>query len=192
MNTTNIREENRQERFARKKKETRFYVFRVMTTPIYLIPSVIVYFSSFLLWIYDLRGSSYYHLLQPIVELNISILGLFIIVSSANIPFVTSFTRSLLKILLTGWVVILIQFSKLDQLDQSVWIVLSGFAFIYLEVLFDINDCLQKVKEFQFKKVRFFNGSFIKSHSIPITIVAVAVINLILSYFISDLLKSIA
>jgi len=96
-----------------------------------------------------------------------------------NLKFLIFIAKSLMmKIMFTVWVVIIVQFSSMGQIEQNVWVILSAFFFVYLEVLLDINDCLFQIKNnFKIPKIKFITTTFIKENSIALPIFCLGIIN---------------
>jgi hypothetical protein len=148
--------------------------------------------STLLFWAKSLKGTAYSELLDTILTLNLMAIGLFMALGYMNLKFIIVIFKSLTKIMFTVWVVIIVQFSTMNQIDQNAWIVLSAFFFVYLEVLLDINDCLFQVKDdFRIPKIKFITSTFIKENSLSISILCLSIINSALSYFIINLLGAI-
>ncbi len=184
--------ETRTEKTQKRKREFRKQVLSIPQMLLILIISLLFYMSSLVLWVKTLYGTVYFDLLDILLTMNIMALGLFMGLGYMNLKFLIVLVKSMLKIMFTVWVVLIVQFSSLGQIEQNAWIILSAFFFVYLEVLLDINDCLFQVKDdFKIPKIKFITSSFIKENSISLSIIFLCLINLILSYFIIDLLEAI-
>ena len=156
-----------------------------------LLLSFVLYAFSMAFILTPLNGTPYSTMADGMITINVMAIGIFMLVGFTNIKLLVVFIKSLLKIMFTVWLVTIIQFSKLNQVEQNVWTVLSAFFFVYLEVLLELNDFLFQVPDFQSKKIHFLNNNFLKKYSIPISITFLSFINFILSFFIVDLLKII-
>lgn len=125
-----------------------------------------------------------------LITINIMAVGLFMILGYMNLTFLIVLVRSALKILFTVWVVVIVQFSVMDQIEQNVWIILSAFFFVYMEVLFELNERLHQVKDtFSIPKIKFLTATIIKDHSLSISIFFMSIINFFLCYSIINLLE---
>lgn len=183
---------SRAERIKREKVENRKHLLSLPKVFLFLIVSIVIYLSSLFLWVKALEGTTYSDLLEFIIQINIISVGLFIAIGCSKSKFLIVIIRSLLKLLLTVWVVLIVQFSSMNSMGQSVWLIGLPFFFVYLEVLLDINDVLNQVKkDFAIPKMKFVNGDMLKNHSIAISIIFLAVLNVVISYFIGDLLEAI-
>ncbi|KOP65571.1 hypothetical protein AMS62_10170 [Bacillus sp. FJAT-18019] len=184
--------ETRVEKYRKRKQEFRKLILGVPRMLFFLIISLFAYMISILLWTKSLSGTVYYDLLGTIITINLMAVGLFMGICYMNIKFFIVLVKSLLKIMFTVWIVIIVQFSSMEQLIQNVWIILSAFFFVYLEVLIDINDSLFQVKDdFKVPKFKFLTSTFLKDNSISISILFLSIINGILSFFIIDVLNAI-
>lgn len=147
---------------------------------------------TLLLWSKTLHETVYFDLLDTVITINIMAVGLFMGLGYMNLKFLIVIIKSLMKIMFTVWVVLIVQFSSMGQIEQNAWVILSAFFFVYLEVLLDINDCLFQVKDnFQIPKIKFITSTFIKENSIALSIFSLGIMNSILSYFIVDLFDAI-
>ncbi|WP_256762171.1 hypothetical protein [Cohnella sp. WQ 127256] len=183
--------ESRTERGQARRRE---FWKQILFTPkllLTLLISVILYVLSLFLLMSPLDGAPYKDLVDGIIKINILTILIFVIVGFTNIKIIVIFVKSIIKILFTVWLVTIIQFSKLEQMEQNVWIVLSSFFFVYLEVLLEVNDFIFQVPSFQNRKITFLNDTLLKDYSIPTSITILAFINMALSFAIVDLLKAI-
>lgn len=180
------------EKELKRKKELKKRILGIPKMLLFLIISLLVYMSSMALWYKMLSGTNYYDLVETIVTINTMAVGLFMALGYMNLKFIIVLVKSLLKIMFTVWVVVIVQFSTMQQIDQNAWIILSAFFFVYLEVLLDINDCLHQVKsDFKVTRLKFLNSTFIKENSLSLSILLLSIINGVLSYFIVDLLNAV-
>lgn len=155
-----------------------------------LIVSLVFYLISLGFWEKALKGTIYYGLLDSIVTINIMTVVLFMALGYMNLKFIIILVKSALKILFTVWVVVIVQFSTLDQIEQNVWIILSAFFLVYMEVLLELNDCLHQVNDnFRIPKIKFITAIFIKENSLSISIFFMSIINVFLSYSVINLLE---
>ncbi|NGM84787.1 hypothetical protein G5B47_20500 [Paenibacillus sp. 7124] len=183
--------ETRIEKSKKRKKEIRKQVLSIPKMLIILIISFFIYILTLVLWANTLKGTAYYDLLDTILKIYIMTVGFFMGLGYMNLKFIIVLVKSLIKIMFTVWVVIIVQFSSMEQVEQNIWIILSAFFFVYLEVLLDINDCLFQVKDdFRIPKIKFLTSTFIKENSISLSIMCLGIINSILSFFIVDLLDA--
>src|SRR5690606_21036027 len=97
----------------------------------------------------------------------------------------------LVRIGFTVWVVLLVQLSSMNQIEQNIWIIICAVFFVYFEVLTDFNTLFHEFDGYQSSLVGFFNSEFLKEYSVPLSIILTAIINVIMSFFIIDLLKTI-
>lgn len=184
--------ETRIDRNQKRKEEFQRQILSIPKMLIFLVISLFVYLLSLLLWAKSLQGTVYCDLLDAILTLNVMAIGVFMLLGYMNLKFIIVIFKSLIKIWLTVWVVIIVQFSSMDQIEQNAWIILSAFFFVYLEVLLDINDCLFQVKDdFRIPKIKYITSTFIKENSLSISILCLSIINSALSHSIIDLLKAI-
>ncbi len=166
-----------------------------MSTPkllLFLATSFIIYLLSTGLWVRTLYHSTYKDLIDTALTINIMSVGFFIIVGFANIKPIVIFFKSLIKIAFTVWVVLLVQFSALSQEEQKAWVILCGLFFVYLEVFLDFNDMFHGLKEFQSNKIKFLNNKFFEDYSLPLSLLLTSLLNIILSFFIIDLLNALS
>lgn len=184
--------ETRVEKAQKKKKEFKKQIFGIPKMLFFLILSLLMYMFTLFLWGRMLSGTVYYDLVETIVTINIMAIAFFLGLGYMNFKFLIVLVKSFLKIMFTVWIVIIVQFSSMEQIEQNAWIVLSAFFFVYLEVLLDINDCLFQIKDdFKMPKIKFLTSTFIKENSLSISIVLLSIINGGLSYFIVDILNAI-
>ncbi|MBD8026010.1 hypothetical protein H9636_05000 [Ureibacillus sp. Re31] len=183
---------SRAERIKREKVENRKHLLSLPKVFLFLIVSIVIYLSSLFLWVKALEGTTYSELLESVIQMNIIAVGLFIALGCLNWELITVIIRSLLKIVFMVWVVLMVLFFPMSSMGESVWLIGLPFFFVYLEVLLDINDVLNQVKkDFAIPKMKFVNGDMLKNHSIAISIIFLAVLNVVISYFIGDLLEAI-
>lgn len=184
--------ESRTEKIQKRKREIRKQILGIPKVLFILIVSLLLYMLTFKLWGIRLNETVYFELFETIVRINIMAVGIFMAIGYFNLRFFITLVKSFLKILFTVWVVVIVQFSSMGQVEQNVWIILSVFFFVYLEVLLEINDCLFQVKEnFELPKLKFITSTFIKENSLALSIMCLAVINAVMSFFIIDLLNAI-
>ncbi|MEK9197075.1 hypothetical protein ACH0B5_14045 [Ureibacillus sp. 179-F W5.1 NHS] len=176
---------SRAERIKREKVENRKHLLSLPIVFLSLIVSIVIYLSSLFLWVKAIEGTTYSGVLESIIQINMIAVGLFIALGCLNLKFMTVIIRSLLKLLFMIWVVLMVQFSPMAQ---NMWLIILPFFFVYLEVLLDIHGGLLQMK---FSKIKFMSADFLKNHSVAISIIILAVINVVLSYFIDDLLETI-
>lgn len=182
----------RVEKEIKRKQEFKNQMLSIPKMLIFLIISLLIYMATMALWYKALSGTIYYDLVGTIVTINLMAVGIFMALGYMNLKFLIVIVKSLLKIMFTVWVVVIVQFSTMQQTDQNAWIILSAFFFVYLEVLLDINDCLHQVKEdYKITRIKFVNSTFIKENSLSLSILLLSFINGVLSYFIVDLLDAI-
>ncbi|SFB25270.1 hypothetical protein SAMN05216312_1051 [Cohnella sp. OV330] len=184
--------QTRTERTIQRKREFRKQVLITPKLIFSLFFCLIFYSISQLILTQPLKGTSYDEIVGGITKVNIMAIGIFCIAGFTNIKILVVLIKSILKIMFTVWMVTIIQFSKLEQIEQNVWIILSSFFFVYLEVLLELNDVLFQIPEFQNKKIKFLNSNFLRAYSVPISIFALSLINILLSFFIIDLLKELS
>lgn len=153
--------------------------------------SVLIYGFSLYLWGRTLKGTIYFSLLDSLFDVNIAVIVLFMIIGYARLKYLNIVIESLFKILFTVWVVLVIQFSSLNQIDQNVWLIVSVFAAAYLEVLIKVNDYFHDMSDFQNKKIKFLNKKFIVNISIPLSLITLSIINIFISYSIKELLLTL-
>ncbi|MEY9094396.1 hypothetical protein [Paenibacillus sp. RC84] len=154
--------------------------------------SIIIYGSSLLLWERILKGTIYFDLLENLLEINIAVIGLFMMIGYARLKYLNIVVESLFKILFTVWVALIVQFSSLNQIEQNAWIIVSVFAAAYLEVLIKINDYFHDMADFQHKKYKLLNKKLVVNLSIPLSIITLSAINIFISYSVKDLLIKIS
>ncbi|MGG1519036.1 hypothetical protein ABE504_26735 [Paenibacillus oryzisoli] len=154
--------------------------------------SIMIYGLSLLLWGRILKGTIYFDLLGNLLEINIAVIGLFMMIGYARLKYLNIVIESLFKILFTVWVALIVQFSSLNQIEQNAWIIVSVFAAAYLEVLIKINDYFHDMADFQHKKYKLLNKKFVVNLSIPLSIITLSGINIFISYSVKDLLVTIS
>lgn len=154
--------------------------------------SILTYGFSLILWGRVLKGTIYFDLLDSLLEINIVVIGLFMMIGYVRLKYLNIVIESLFKILFTVWVALIVQFSSLDQIEQNAWIIVSVFAAAYLEVLLKINDYFHDMADFQHKKYKFLNKKNVANFSIPLSIITLSVINIFISYSVKDLLVTIS
>lgn len=184
--------ETRVERAQKRKAEVRRQVWKIPQQLFFLMISLLAYTFSLAFWYRALSGTEFYDMLDTIIRINIATIGLFIGLGYMNLRFFIVLVKSLTKILFTVWIVLLVQFSSMDQVEQNAWILLSAFFFVYLDVALEINDSLFQVKDdFKVPKLHFITAAFIREHSIAISILLLSIINGVLSHYIIGLLEVI-
>lgn len=181
--------QTRTEKSRKRKQEFRNEIIGIPIRLLFLIVSLLIYMFTLILWEKLFHGTIYYNLMHTIINTNIVIVSLFVIIGYSNLTFLIIIVKSLLKILFTVWIAIIVQFSSFEQVEKNAWILLYAFAFVYLEVLLEINNYLFKIKgDFRMPKMEFLTSTFIRKNSISISILLVSIINGILTYFIIKLL----
>jgi hypothetical protein len=181
---------------SRKTKHKRKYSFKqfIIYNLIFgmsLIISILIYGLSLYLWGRTLKGTIYFSLLENLFEINIAIIGLFMMIGYARLKYLNIVIESLFKILFTVWVAFIVQFSSINQIDQNTWIVVSVFAVAYLEVLIKVNDYFHDMSDFQNKKIKLLNKKNVVNLSIPLSIITLSAINIFISFAVKDLLVTI-
>lgn len=179
---------SRAERIKREKVENRKHLLSLPKVFLFLIVSIVIYLSSLFLWVKAIEGTTYSELLESVIQMNIIAIGLFIALGCLNWKLITVIIRSLLKILFMVWVVLMVLFFPMSSMGQSVWLIGLPFFFVYLEVLLDIHGGLLQVKT---SKMKFISADLIKNHSVAISIIFLAVLNVVISYLIDDLLEAV-
>jgi hypothetical protein len=156
-----------------------------------LFLSIIIYGCSLLVIRDKFKGTPHFVLLEDFFENGFVVLGIFIMLGYTRHKYLNLIVESSVKVLFIVWVVLVLQFSSRPQLEQNAWIVGAAFTFIYLEVLLRLNDYFFDIKQYQCKKIKFIDTIFIRNLSVPFSIASLAIVNILISFPIEDLLDII-
>ncbi|RJX41328.1 hypothetical protein D3P09_04920 [Paenibacillus pinisoli] len=181
--------ETRTERTLRKRKKFWKDILSPPKLLLFLILSFILYMLSMITWVKAINDAVNYEMLISILTVNIVTVSIFMVVGFANIKPVVLFVKSLGRIAFTVWVVLLVQHLTNDQAEQNLFIIICTLFIVYLEVLLDINDMFHQITNYQSIKFRFLNTKFLQDYSIPLSILTLAIMNVILSSFIENFIS---
>ena len=112
------------------------------------------------------------------------------LVCYANLEFLMLIVKSVFRLLLTVWIVLVITLSKLSSLDQGSILVLCTVFYVYFEVFYEINTYIYKKNDVLIFKMKI-KKEHIQNYSIPTSIILVSIINILIAYPLDDFIKSI-